>query len=84
MSNGDKTLISIKQAVEKFKEGDKNTFSDYMLRQLARQGKIPYVRLGSKIFFIYEDILDWLEIQSQANVKADETKEYGTLRRIGG
>ncbi len=84
MGNGSKTLISIKQTVEKFKEGDQKTFSDYMLRRLVKQGKIPSVRLGAKIYFIYEDILDWLETQSQANVKAEEKSDYGTLRRIGG
>lgn len=87
MDNRGKTLLDIKQTVEKFKVDGQKTFTDYMLRLLERQGKIPSVRLGAKIYFIYEDLLDWLEEQSQANIKQEQEPEpeqlYGVLRRVG-
>lgn len=79
-----RTMLTVKQVIEAFKDADGRTvFSDYMLRTLIREGKIPHVRLGNrKLLLCKETIDDWLKEQEiRSMIQPVEANKFG-LRKL--
>jgi len=73
-------MLTVKQVIEAFKDADgKSVFSDYMLRLLIREGKIPHVRLGNrKILLCKESITSWLQEQEiRSIIQPIESNKFG-------
>lgn len=59
--------------------------TEYQLRRMAREGKVPFLKSGVKYIFDIELCEEFLRKQALENAKPqEEVKEYGVLRRIKG
>lgn len=58
--------LTVKQAIEQFFD---NTISEAMLYKLARQKKIPHVRLGTRILFDESTLQQWWQEQQEQSTK---------------
>lgn len=59
--------------------------TDYQLRRMAKEGKVPYLMSGSRYIFDLDLLEEYLRNEAMKNVKQeDNVKQYGTLRRIEG
>jgi len=79
-----RTMLTIKQTIATFRDVDgRPVFTDYMIRTLIRDGKIPHVRLGNrKILLCKETIENWLtEQEKKSMIRPIETNRFG-LRKL--
>ena len=72
-----KTVMTAKEASKDYFE---NTISYWKLLELAKAGKIPYFKVGSRILFKRESLDNWIsdlekdQIQIKDNKFSDEVK----------
>ncbi|WP_346877578.1 hypothetical protein [Clostridium sp. UBA5712] len=68
----------IKQAAEEL------CLTEYQLRRMAKEGKVPFLKSGVKYIFDIELCEEFLRNQALENTKQSEPlKQYGVLRRVG-
>jgi excisionase family DNA binding protein len=85
MNRAKRTMLTVRQTIDSFKDAEgQPIFSEYMVRRLIRENKIPHVRLGNrKLLLCKETIENWLAKQELlSTAKPVENNEYGTLRKI--
>lgn len=59
--------------------------SEYAVKRMAKDGKIPYLKSGVKYIFDIEQCEEYLKNEAVENMKQPEpVKQYGVLRRIEG
>jgi excisionase family DNA binding protein len=58
--------------------------TEYQLRRMAKEGKLPFLKSGVKYIFDIELCEEFLRKQAIENINRvnDDTVEYGTLRKI--
>lgn len=69
----------IKQAAEEL------SLTEYQLRRMAKEGKVPFLKSGVKYIFDIELCEEFLRKQALENTKQHdeaEIKQYGALRKI--
>lgn len=66
----------IKQAAEEL------GLTEYQLRRMAREGKIPYLKSGSRYIFDVPQCEEYLKKEALENIKQPDPVEYGVLRKI--
>lgn len=58
--------------------------TEYQLRRMAKEGKVPFLKSGVKFIFDIELCEDALKKQALENMKIEEpVKQYGVLRKVG-
>ncbi len=58
--------------------------TEYQLRRMAKEGKVPFLKSGVKYIFDIELCEEFLRNQALENIKQSEPlKQYGVLRRVG-
>jgi excisionase family DNA binding protein len=58
--------------------------TEYQLRRMAKEGKLPFLKSGVKYIFDIELCEEALKKQALENMKVEEpTKQYGVLRKVG-
>lgn len=68
----------IKQAAEEL------GLTEYQLRRMAKEGKVPFLKSGVKYIFDIELCEEYLRSQALENTRRQEpVKQYGVLRKIG-
>lgn len=69
----------IKQAAEEL------GLTEYQLRRLAKEHKIPFLQSGNRYIFDIELCQEHLKNEAMANVKPveEENNKYGVLRKVG-
>lgn len=68
----------IKQAAEEL------GLTEYQLRRMAKEGKVPFLKSGVKYIFDIELCEEFLRNQALENTRQQEpVKQYGVLRKIG-
>lgn len=55
--------------------------SAWTLYKLARERKIPHIRLGRRILFRRQSLLQWLDEREQASVQ-QEPPQVGKVRQL--
>lgn len=74
-------MRTIKQCCEYFKSEDPETsISEYYIRILAKQNKVPVFRTGVKQLINLDKLIEYLNGELVEN---EPTKEYGKIRRVG-
>lgn len=69
----------IKQAAEEL------GFTDYQLRRMAKEHKIPFLMSGTRYIFDVELCQEYLRSQALKNtIQEDKSIEYGKLRKVQG
>jgi excisionase family DNA binding protein len=59
--------------------------TDYQLRRMAKEKKIPFLMSGTRYIFDIEQCEEFLKNEAMRNVMTEENvKQYGVLRRIDG
>lgn len=68
----------IKQAAEEL------GLTEYQLRRMAKEGKVPFLKTGIKYIFDIELCEEFLRNQALENTRQQQAvvKEYGVLRKI--
>lgn len=58
--------------------------TEYQLRRMAKEGKVPFLKSGVKYIFDVELCEEFLRKQAIENTKIveDEPSQYGVLRKI--
>lgn len=68
----------IKQAAEEL------GLTEYQLRRMAKEGKIPYLKSGVKYIFDIEQCVEFLKNEAMKNIRtAENASQYGVLRKVG-
>lgn len=58
--------------------------TEYQLRRMAKEGKLPFLKSGVKFIFDIELCEEALKKQALENMRIEEpTKQYGVLRKVG-
>jgi len=57
-----RNTLTVKEALEEVFE---NSISEYKLRAMLREGKIPHVKIGSKYLLRRDTLLAWMSKQEQ-------------------
>lgn len=57
--------------------------TEYQLRRMAKEGRIPFLRSGVKFIFDVPQCEEYLKKEALENMKQPEpTNQYGVLRKI--
>jgi|GEM_PF-1681184 len=56
--------------------------SPWSIYDLVRRRQLPHIRIGRRVLFRRESILQWLEAHEQASVAAEPETERGRIRRL--
>lgn len=58
--------------------------SYWMINDMAKKGKIPFISFGSMRLFRKESLDSWIEEQEKLSVEVEEedNNQYGKLRKI--
>lgn len=76
-------MRTIKQCFEYFKEADPESgISEYYIRMLAKQNKVPVFLAGRKQLINLDKLIDYLN--GEGVEEEPVIKEYGTIRRVEG
>lgn len=74
-------MRTIKQAYEYFKEADPDSgISEYYIRMLAKQNKVPVFHAGRKQLINLDKLIDFLN--GEALEDELEQNDYGTIRKV--
>lgn len=58
--------------------------TEYQLRRMAKEGKLPFLKSGVKFIFDIELCEEALKKQALENMRIEEpVKQYGVLRKVG-
>jgi excisionase family DNA binding protein len=58
--------------------------TEYQLRRMAKEGKLPFLKSGVKFIFDIELCEEALKKQALENMRIEEpAKQYGVLRKVG-
>ena len=57
-------------------------YSYWSLLELAKQGIIPHIRIGRRVFFRQDSLDKWLDDLETGGTPKEEASEYGQLRKI--
>ena len=58
--------------------------TEYQLRRMAKEGKLPFLKSGVKFIFDIELCEEALKKQALENMRIEEpSKQYGVLRKVG-
>lgn len=75
-------MRTIKQCYEYFKEEDpESCISEYYIRMLAKQNKVPVFYAGRKQLINLDKLIDYLNGEVEEEEPA--IQGYGTIRRVG-
>lgn len=75
-------MRTIRQAYEYFKAEDpESCISEYYIRMLAKQNKIPVFHAGRKQLINLDKLIDYLN--SEVAEEEPGIQGYGTIRRVG-
>jgi len=75
-------MRTIRQCYEYFKEQDpESCISEYYLRSLVKQNKVPVFHAGRKQLVNLDKLIDYLNSDAAAY---DEIQSYGKIRRVEG
>lgn len=56
--------------------------SYWTLLEMAKQGKVPHIRVGRRVFFRAEALDEWVRDLETGGSRQEEVVQRGTLRRV--
>lgn len=58
-------------------------FSYWSLLQLAKENKVPHLKIGRRVFFRKDSLGAWLDsLETGGTAPQEEGQQYGKLRRV--
>ena len=56
--------------------------SEWTVYDLARRRELPHIRVGKRVLFRRQTLLDWLTAREEASVAAEQELTPGGIRRL--